>query len=186
MTTTTTNADGRARKTLAEQIDRLDAILDGLGDALNEAVAAAVSQAAGRAVKGAVQAVLAEVLTNAALRERTLHVDSQPAPRTESAPLPRPLARLATWLVARARSCVQACVACLRWARDTAVRLSHLAGSQLRAALLAAGAVAAGVANFARQRLAAGASRVCGWATGLAVAVSPALRQLVPAAQWYT
>jgi hypothetical protein len=34
MTTTTTN--GRTRKSLAEQIDRLDAILDGLADALND------------------------------------------------------------------------------------------------------------------------------------------------------
>jgi hypothetical protein len=54
MTTTTTNADGRTRKSLAEQIDRLDAILDGLGDALSESVAAAVSEAVGRAVKEAV------------------------------------------------------------------------------------------------------------------------------------
>ena len=37
MTTMTTNADGRTRKSLSEQIDRLDAILDGLGDALNPA-----------------------------------------------------------------------------------------------------------------------------------------------------
>jgi hypothetical protein len=48
MTTITTNPNGRTRKSLAEQIDRLDAILDGLSDALTEAVAAAVSQAAGR------------------------------------------------------------------------------------------------------------------------------------------
>ncbi len=33
---TTTNADGRARKSLAEQIDRLDAILDGLADAFHD------------------------------------------------------------------------------------------------------------------------------------------------------
>src|SRR6516164_2763726 len=136
MTTMTTNADGRTRKSLSEQIDRLDAILDGLGDALNEAVAAAVSEAAGRAVKEAVQAVLAEVLTNPALRERALHVDSRPAPRADSPWVPPPLARLATWLGARARSCVQACVTGLCWARDTAVWLSLLAGSRLRAALL--------------------------------------------------
>jgi hypothetical protein len=184
MTTTTTNPNGRTRKSLAEQIDRLDAILDGLSDALNEAVAAAVSQAAGRAVKEAVQAVLAEALTNPAVREQALHVDSQPAPRADSPSVPRPLARLATWLGARARSCVTASAAGLRWLRDTAVRLSLLAGSRLRAALLAASAVAAGVAHSVRARVAAVAGRLPGWATGLAAMAGSALRRLVPAGLW--
>jgi hypothetical protein len=182
MTTTTTNADGRTRKPLAEQIDRLDAILDGLSQALEGAVATAVQEAAGRAVKEAVQAVLAEALANPALRERALSAESPPAPRADSPSVPRPLARLATWLGARARSCAQACVAGLCWFRDTAVRLSLLAGGRLRAALLAAGAMAAGVANFTRARLAAVASRLSGWVAGLAAMVGPALMLLVPAA----
>jgi hypothetical protein len=184
MTTTTTNTDGRSRKSLAEQIDRLDAILDGLSEALVGAVAAAVQEAAGRAVREAVQAVLAEALTTPALRERALHVDSQPAPRADSPSVSRPLARLATWLGARARSCVRACTAGLDWVRDTAVRLSLLAGSRLRAALLAAGAVTAGVAHFARARLARMIGRLSGWATGLAAMFGPALRRLVPAGLW--
>jgi hypothetical protein len=185
MTTTTTNADGRARKSLAEQIDRLDAILDGLSDALNESVAAAVSQAVGRAVKEAVQAVLAEVLTNPAFREQALPADVPPASPEASPSVSRPLARLTTWLGARVRSCVQACLAGLSWARDTAVRVSLWTRSRLRAALLAAGAVAAGLAQFARQRLAAVAGRLSGWATGLAATAGPALRLLVPAALWW-
>ena len=60
MTTTLTN--GRQRKSLAEQIERLDSILDGLSDGLNEAVAAAV--------KEAVRTVLTEVLTNPDLLAR--------------------------------------------------------------------------------------------------------------------
>jgi hypothetical protein len=180
----TTNTDGRTRKSLAEQIDRLDAILDGLSEALQGAVAAAVQEAAGRAVKEAVQAVLAEALTNPALRERALHIDSQPAPRADSPSVPRPPARLATWLGARARSCVTACAAGLCWLRDTAVRLSLLAGSRLRAALLAAGAVAAGVAKFTRGQLTAVAGPLWGWVTGLAAMVSPALRRLLPAGRW--
>ena len=60
MTTTLTN--GRQRKSLADQIERLDSILDGLSDGLNEAVAAAV--------KEAVRAVLSEVLTNPELLAR--------------------------------------------------------------------------------------------------------------------
>ena len=182
MTTTTTNTDGRTRKSLAEQIDRLDAILDGLGDALNEAVAAAVSEAAGRAVREAVQGVLAEVLTNPALHERAIPVDSQPGPQTVSPPVPRLLARRVAWLGARARSCAQACLAGLCWLRDTAVRLSRLAGSRLRAALVGAGTVAAGVANSVRARLAAVAGRLSGWAKGLTATAGPALRWLVLAA----
>src|SRR5262245_19983946 len=64
MTTSMTN--GRTRKSLAEQIDRLDMILDGLADALNEAVAQAVKEAVAFAVKAAV----AETLTNPELRRR--------------------------------------------------------------------------------------------------------------------
>jgi hypothetical protein len=59
-----------------------------------------------------------------------------------------------------------------------------LAGSRLRAALLAAGGVAAGAAHFARQRLAAEAGRLSGWAAGLVATARLALRRLVPAALW--
>jgi hypothetical protein len=86
MTTTTTNSNGRTRKSLAEQIDRLDAILGGLSEALEGAVAAAVKEAAGRAVREAVQAVLAEVPTNPAFRKRALSAERPPAPRADSPP----------------------------------------------------------------------------------------------------
>src|SRR5262245_9810386 len=69
-TTMSTTTNGRARKSLAEQIDRLDQILDGLADSLNEAVAAAVQQAVGEAVAAAVQAAVVEVLTNPELQKR--------------------------------------------------------------------------------------------------------------------
>jgi hypothetical protein len=143
-----------------------------------------VSEAVGRAVQEAVQAVLAEALTNPALRERALQVNSQPAHRADYPSVARPLTRLVTWLGTRVRGCITACAAGLCWLRDTAVRLSLLAGSQLRAALLAAGAVTAGVTNFTRARLAAVAGPLWGWVTGLAAMVSPALRRLVPAGRW--
>src|SRR5262249_36173607 len=69
MTMVTMNT-GTARKSLAEQIDRLDNILDGLAEALNESVAAAVQQAVGEAVAVAVQAAVVEVLTNPQLQKR--------------------------------------------------------------------------------------------------------------------
>ena len=62
--TTTMQTNGQVRKSLSEQIDRLDSILDGLADGLNEAVVGAVKEAVSRAVKEAVQAVLTEVLSN--------------------------------------------------------------------------------------------------------------------------
>jgi hypothetical protein len=64
----TTN--GQARKSLAEQIDRLDTMLDGLSEGLNEAVATAVKEAVGLAVEQAVQGVLREVLSNPELLAR--------------------------------------------------------------------------------------------------------------------
>jgi hypothetical protein len=75
-TTTTTN--GKLRKSLAEQIDRLDAILDGLSAALNESVAAAVKEAVGLAVREAIQAVMTEVFANPTVLELLHGVGSQP------------------------------------------------------------------------------------------------------------
>jgi hypothetical protein len=62
--TVQTDTNGRVRKSLAEQIDRLDGILDGLADGLNEAVVTAVKEAVGVAVQEAVRAVLSELLAN--------------------------------------------------------------------------------------------------------------------------
>jgi hypothetical protein len=78
MTATKTNGTDQVRPTLAQQLDRLDAILDGLSEGLNGAVADAVSkaientvhQAVAQAVQEAVQAVLTEVLTNRQFQER--------------------------------------------------------------------------------------------------------------------
>jgi hypothetical protein len=75
----TRELNGRVtRKSLADQIDRLDGILDGLSDALNGSVANAVKDAVGQAVHEAVreavaatlQAVLADPGLKAALAAR--------------------------------------------------------------------------------------------------------------------
>jgi hypothetical protein len=83
-TTTTTN--GKLRKSLAEQIDRLDSILDGLADALNESVAAAVKEAAGVAVREAVQAVLSELLAHPAVTQLLNAPAADPAPPAADGP----------------------------------------------------------------------------------------------------
>jgi hypothetical protein len=67
---TTATLDNGVRKTLASQIDRLDAILDGLAENLNEAVADGVKEAVTVAVQEAVHAALVEILSNAEVRRR--------------------------------------------------------------------------------------------------------------------
>jgi hypothetical protein len=82
-TTSTTPPNGKLRRTLAEQIDRLDQVLDGLADYLNEAVAGAVTKATATAVQAAVQQALAEVLTNPdvlALLGGVVRLHEPPAP----------------------------------------------------------------------------------------------------------
>jgi hypothetical protein len=73
----TSSANGRTqRKSLAEQIDRLDALLDGLADGINDTVVAAVQEA----VQLAVRAAVVEVLTNEELRRRLQPAAAGPAP----------------------------------------------------------------------------------------------------------
>jgi hypothetical protein len=90
MTTTTTVTNGRARKSLAEQIDRLDSILDGLSEALQGAVSEAVTEAVGLAVKEAVRCVLAEVLTSPEFLERLRQVAASHSTATVQATSRRP------------------------------------------------------------------------------------------------
>jgi hypothetical protein len=156
MTATTTNADGRTRKSLASQIDRLDAILDGLSEALQGAVADTVKEAVGQAVQEAVRAVLTEVLTNADLKQQ-LQQAAQPA--TE----PQEAAGTTSWL-GQAWGSVTGQVgrACLA-VRDTSVK----AGRRVWACMLLGAGVVAGAAYLAREHVAAAAGRVFGWCRGL-------------------
>jgi hypothetical protein len=104
MTTTQTEVNGRARKSLAHQLDRLDSILDGLAEALNGAVADAVKEAVGAAVREAVQAVLHEVLTNPELAARLSDSQAAAAPPVAQAPTAPPGGRLRALLARTARA----------------------------------------------------------------------------------
>jgi hypothetical protein len=64
------HSNGRARKSLSDQIDRLDQILDGLSEGLNEAVATVVHEAVQIAVKEAFHVVTRELLTHPDLLAR--------------------------------------------------------------------------------------------------------------------
>ena len=65
-TTTQTSLNGRMKKSLASQLDRLDTILDGLAEALNGAVADAVKATVGEAAREAVNVALDEALAQTA------------------------------------------------------------------------------------------------------------------------
>jgi hypothetical protein len=71
-----TQTNGRVRRTLADQIDRLDGVIDALSEGLNQAVMMVVEQAVTVAVKEAV----VEVLTNPELRARLNLVNAPPNP----------------------------------------------------------------------------------------------------------
>src|SRR4051812_34025755 len=71
--TQTMSTNGRMqRKSLNDQIDRLDGILDGLADALNESVAGAVRDVVGEVVRQAVEASIKQVLSNPDLLKAAL------------------------------------------------------------------------------------------------------------------
>lgn len=68
----TTTMNGQPRRSLNQQLDRLDGILDGLANSLNDAVADAVRDAVGRATGEAVQAALRELLAQPELLRQLL------------------------------------------------------------------------------------------------------------------
>jgi hypothetical protein len=140
-TTTRTDINGPPRKTLASQLDRLDAILDGLDNALAGAVQAVVCMA----VKEAVQAVLTEVLTNQQLQEQLQKAAQQAAPPEKTHGKQSMSNRL--WQ------------ATTEGVRRTAQKVKQL-GRGVGVALVAAGGVLAGVIYAARKKIAFAASVV--------------------------
>ena len=84
MTATATMINGRPRKQLSDQLDRLDSIIDGLCDGLPEAIAAAAREGTRAAVKDAIL----EVLTNPEIRGMIQNL----APAPAAAPVVPPIA----------------------------------------------------------------------------------------------
>src|SRR6516225_4221352 len=58
------SSNGKARRSLAAELDRLDQMLDGLADGLNEAVGEAVKTSVNGQLRETIQAVLTELFTN--------------------------------------------------------------------------------------------------------------------------
>jgi hypothetical protein len=195
--TATTGTNGRVRKSLAEQIDRLDGILDGLAEGLNEAIVTAVKEAAGTAVQEAVRAVLTELLANPELLH-TIRESLAPLVRAEAhtaQPTETKAAGVAgsvflgrCWAWTRAR--LLAAARCLRSWRSRvytglrAARMGVCTGGRLvrrlwRPLLIAVGI--AGVVGVAAYLfgpwLSTAAGGLAGFTTSLAVQARMALRQ---------
>lgn len=75
-TTTTTTMNGKPRKQLADQLDRLDGIIDALADGLNQAVIDAAREGTRLAVKDAI----VEIMTNPELRALLAPARPEPTP----------------------------------------------------------------------------------------------------------
>src|SRR5437870_3255895 len=72
--------NGKPRRQLSDQLDRLDGIIDALADNLNEAVA----DAARVGTKSAVKEILLEVLTDPTVLDLVRTVTSPPGPASDS------------------------------------------------------------------------------------------------------
>jgi VIT1/CCC1 family predicted Fe2+/Mn2+ transporter len=112
MSATLTNG---TRKSLADQLDRFDAMLDGLAEAIPDAVADAVRAAVAVAVREAVQSAVAEVLTNPEVLARIREAGTPPAAPTvatePACPACRAPSRLGLWCAAARARCGEACAA---------------------------------------------------------------------------
>ncbi len=115
MTATTVSPNGRVRRSLATEIDRLNQILDGLADGLTDAVREAVQQA--------IQLALREVLASPAFLEqlREKIVPPDPAPAQVETPVPPKKeeppsrgSRLLGWVGAQAKAVAAGCAASAR------------------------------------------------------------------------
>jgi hypothetical protein len=187
--TTLTN-NNRMRKTLAEQIDRLDGILDGLAEGLNDAVAGAVREATKAAVQEAVRGVLSELLTNPDLLANLrplARVESPASPAEILAPEPGPVRALSN----RLRACGRGLLGAVRLASYSLKRrlapvgaLGRWSWQRARRSPLAlltalvAGVAAGAAAFFAGPWLSAAVSGLGGCAATLAAQAGLALRRL--------
>jgi hypothetical protein len=173
----TNEVNGRVRKSLAHQLDRLDSILNGLAEALDESIAQAVRDAVGIAVREAIEAAVRELLSRpellAALR-----------PAEGPAPPPADCAARARRAGRRACGGVRALLApvggAVRWVAAATDELFRPAGTRcaevtralvrrtagLTARLVAGLAMAVVVAWHLRRRMSAAAA--AGVAAGMA------------------
>jgi len=155
---TTAGFNGKApRKTLADQLDRLDAIIDALAAGLNETVADVVRQAVTAAVQQALEGLAQAALSNPDLLRR---LTEQFAPPAQEGPAPAAVpparagwpGRVRGWLSSRLSRACGACAAAWRRAGGGLSRVRRWLGTvrRFRVELLTAVGVgtAAGLAAY--------------------------------------
>ena len=84
-----TSHNGKARRSLAAELDRLDQMLDGLADGLNDAVGEAVKSSVNGHLRETIQVVLTELFTNPEVLAKLRAVVGTTPDMTPPAPQPR-------------------------------------------------------------------------------------------------
>ena len=192
--TSTVGFNGKApRKTLADQLDRLDAIIDALAAGLNETVADVVRQAVTAAVQQALEGLAQAALSNPDLLRRLTEQFAPPAAAQEGpAPAATELARpgwpgrVRGWLSSRLSRACGACAAAWRRAGGGLSRVRRWLGTvrRFRVELLTAvgvGTAAGLAAYFAGPWVSAALGWLGGFALALGVQAGLALRRLATA-----
>ena len=184
--TSTVGFNGKApRKTLADQLDRLDAIIDALAAGLNETVADVVRQAVTAAVQQTLEGLAQAALSNPDLLRRLTEqfapAAAAPQAAHEAGPSHPGAARRA---LSRAWSWLKGCKVWARWGWQSARRRLglawHLRGQFLAA--LGAGLGTGLLALAAGPAVAAVLSGVGGVAAALLVMGGIAVRRMARAA----
>lgn len=184
----TTMTNGRGRKSLASQLDRLDQILDCLSDGLNEAVATAVKEAVAVAVEQAVRTALCEVLTNPEVLAMLRGTVQQPQTSKPKQPVGvrvrQGIGKVVGWIGSRVRQFAQVCCTAKNCVQSgvAAFRRRLVLLRPFRMPLLIAlsiGVVAGVAAYFAGPWLSAVASGIGGFTTTLAVQAGMWFRRMV-------
>jgi len=179
MTTAVETPNGRVRKTLASQLDRLDQILDGLSTALNESVADAVERGVAR--------VLTEILTNPDIADRLRAPGMPPVAAHESTDSTSPpppahpgsLSKMTGALRAGCGHVKRACGAVVRQASVLAGSGRSLLTTLFNGRLLALAGALAGmglVVFFAGPRLPLLITAAVGWVSTLIARTRTSLR----------
>ena len=120
-----TATNGKPRKQLSEQLDRLDGIIDALADGLNQAVADAAREGTRLAVKDAIIEIMSNAELRAMLAPPLAH--AAPVPTSEAAPEPK---KQGLWsrIKAKVEAARSAVASAVTRAKEAVIRRCVIAG----------------------------------------------------------
>lgn len=179
--TATPLANGRPRKSLASQLDRLDSILDGLDQGLAGAITDAIKEVLPAATAEAVRATIVELVTNPDIITliRTGGVPIAPSMAPSSVPMqapqpaeskPNAIARAWRWTTSKVKGIGQGIASRVRGVREGAVGVYRQASSiwSLRRPVL----ISLGVGMVVGMICYASSPWLAGMVSGLAASVA--------------